>query len=341
MVMAYNDIPGLSVLNGRNLQSDFAPTTPMRWDIAALQFLYGANMTHNSGDTVYTFAGDARYNQTIWDAGGNDTIVATGTREVEIDLRPAQWSKLGQPMTFSTRDSVNAVVAAQPQFTDAYTVFLYDTVAIENAVGGGGSDGLIGNDLGNWLLGGAGNDTLVGLLGFDFAQDLGNLGSYLVGRNGATITVSGADGADTLSGIERAQFADLALAFDNDGNAGQAYRLYQAAFARPPDLDGLSFWIGQMDKGAALPQVSAAFIGSAEFTAKYGANPGNGDFVTALYQKVLNRLPDAAGLAFWVNQLDAATISRPEVLIGFSESTENQMALIGVLQQGIEYLPLG
>jgi hypothetical protein len=90
-----------------------------------------------------------------------------------------------------------------------------------------------------------------------------------------------------------------------------------------------------------LPQFSAAFIGSAEFTSKYGANPSNGDFVTALYQTVLNRLPDAAGLAFWVDKLDAGAITRPDTLIGFSESAENQMALIGVLQQGIEYLPLG
>jgi len=337
MVMAYNDIPGISVLNGLALQSDFAPTTPMRWDIAALQFLYGANMTYNAGDTIYTFAGNARYNQTIWDAGGNDTIVATGTQAVEIDLRPAQWSKLGQPMTFSTRDSVNAVVAAQPQFNDAYTVFLYDTVAIENAVGGGGNDGLIGNDFGNWLLGGAGNDILLGLLGFDFAQYLGNLGSYLIGRNGATITVSGPDGADSLTGIERAQFADLALAFDIDGNAGQAYRLYQAAFARQPDLDGLSFWIGQMDLGAALSTVAGQFIGSAEFVAKYGTNPTNEQFVTLLYQNVLNRLPDAGGLAFWVNQLNAGTITRPEVLIGFSESTENKANVLPAIDNGITY----
>jgi len=55
---------------------------------------------------------------------------------------------------------------------------------------------------------------------------------------------------------------------------------------------------------------------------------------------VLGRAPDAGGLAFWVNQLDGGTITRPDTLIGFSESTENQMALIGVLQQGIEYLPV-
>ena len=87
--------------------------------------------------------------------------------------------------------------------------------------------------------------------------------------------------------------------------------------------------------------MAAQFIGSAEFTAMYGANPSNSEFVVKPYNNVLHRDPDAGGLAFWVNQLDAGTISWPEVLIGFSESAENQTALIGILEQGIEYMPFG
>ena len=36
--------------------------------------------------------------------------------------------------------------------------------------------------------------------------------------------------------VERLDFSDAHLAFDVDGNAGQIYRLYKAAFARTPDL---------------------------------------------------------------------------------------------------------
>jgi hypothetical protein len=209
------------------------------------------------------------------------------------------------------------------------------------AAGGDDFSALAGRDL---LIGLGGNDNLNGGADLDTAGYGGTRSQYLVVYNAGNLTVtdtSGVDGIDALAEIERLAFADSNLAFDINGNAGQTYRLYQAAFARTPDTPGLSFWIGQMDSGAALLGVAGQFISSAEFTAKYGANPSNGDFVTLLYQNVLNRLPDQAGLDFWVNQLDAATISRPEVLIGFSESTENQMALIGVLQQGIEYLPLG
>ncbi|HMT15281.1 MAG TPA: M10 family metallopeptidase, partial [Aestuariivirga sp.] len=59
------------------------PTTPMLDDVAAIQALYGADLTTRTGDTVYGFnstAGAAFYNFsqnaypifTIWDAGGTD-----------------------------------------------------------------------------------------------------------------------------------------------------------------------------------------------------------------------------------------------------------------------------
>ncbi|RPI46281.1 MAG: hypothetical protein EHM59_07880, partial [Betaproteobacteria bacterium] len=52
--------------------ADFAAgnvATPMPLDILAIQYLYGANMSANSGDTVYALADDS-ITRTIWDAGG-------------------------------------------------------------------------------------------------------------------------------------------------------------------------------------------------------------------------------------------------------------------------------
>jgi hypothetical protein len=47
-------------------------------------------------------------------------------------------------------------------------------------------------------------------------------------------------GTDTLIGFKRLEFTDGTLALDVDAGdtAGQAYRLYQAAFARTPDMSG-------------------------------------------------------------------------------------------------------
>jgi hypothetical protein len=77
-------------------------STPMLHDIAAVQAIYGADWTTRTGDTVYGFnsnAGSALGNPfsfaagnrvfSIWDAGGNDTIDASGFGQNQtIDLRP-------------------------------------------------------------------------------------------------------------------------------------------------------------------------------------------------------------------------------------------------------------
>ena len=130
MVMAYNDIPG----QGAPLQADFAPTTPMKVDIDAIQYLYGPNLAYNAGNTVYTFASTERYNQTIWDGGGNDTIVVDGADDAGISLVPGTWSRVGLPLTFSTRNPDLSLADPLPDLTDPLTVYIYDTVLIENCL---------------------------------------------------------------------------------------------------------------------------------------------------------------------------------------------------------------
>ena len=70
------------------------------------------------------------------------------------------------------------------------------------------------------------------------------------------------------------------------GNAGVSYRIYQAAFARTPDNDGLKYWIDQVDTGTTLVDVARGFIDSQEFQSVYGTDPSNDDFVAALYRNV-------------------------------------------------------
>jgi hypothetical protein len=217
------------------------------------------------------------------------------------------------------------------------------TPAGDSLHGTGSPDSLSGGDGRDVLAGLGGNDAINGDAGLDIAVYRGARSLYVATLSGSDLAVvdtTGLDGIDALVSIERLQFADMNLAFDIDGNAGQAYRLYQAAFARTPDVPGLSFWIDAIDDGAALLQVAEAFIGSAEFAQKYGANPSDTEFVTLLYQNVLGRLPDQDGFDFWLNAFGNG-VTRSQALVGFSESTENQTSLIGVLQQGIEYLPVG
>ena len=49
-------------------------STPMVYDIVALQYLYGANNNFNGENTTYTFDPETPFIKTIWDSGGVDTI---------------------------------------------------------------------------------------------------------------------------------------------------------------------------------------------------------------------------------------------------------------------------
>lgn len=142
---------------------------------------------------------------------------------------------------------------------------------------------------------------------------------------------------DRLVNFERLSFTDGTLALDLDGNAGQAYRIYQAAFDRTPDAAGLSYWINSMDAGFALIDVAAGFVGSAEFATVYGTDASDEAFVARLYENVLGREGEAAGLTFWVDQLEKGA-TRAQVLAGFSESPENITGVAPAIADGIWYV---
>lgn len=155
-IMAYNLYSGATI----------EAYGPMLYDILALQYIYGANMTTRAGDDVYTFQTDKEYLEAIWDAGGHDTIdLSNQTRNQVIDLRAGTFSSIGVKNNGQTGNG-NVAIAFN--------------VTIEDAVGGSGHDKITGNDVANDLDGKAGNDTIVGGLGND--------------------TLTGGTGNDSMSG---------------------------------------------------------------------------------------------------------------------------------------------
>lgn len=200
-------------------------------------------------------------------------------------------------------------------------------------VGGAGHDMLTGTRSDDIVDGGAGIDTFV-LEGY---RD-----EYTVGVRNGTITVSdllGLDGVDTLRNVERLSFegGDY-ISYETTGFPAEAYRLYQAAFDRTPDKGGLGYWIGQMGDGASLHTVADAFVHSPEFVKLAGPAATNADIITLLYANVLDRAPDAAGFAYWLDALDSRKATVADMLVGFSESTENQARVIGSLDAGYEFI---
>lgn len=151
----------------------------------------------------------------------------------------------------------------------------------------------------------------------------------------AGIVVSTPSGFDGITNAVRLQFSDAVVAFDVSGTAGFAYRLYQAAFHRTPDEGGLSFNTHLLDTGLTNTQMSAAFVASTEFQNTYGTSLTNEQFVSALYSNVLDRTPDPNGYTGWIDYLNSGQLSRADVLIGFSESTENHSVVDPKIVTGI------
>ncbi|MFB4369251.1 MULTISPECIES: matrixin family metalloprotease [unclassified Pseudomonas] len=144
-VMSYND------------SYDFQPTGPMLFDIAAIQYLYGSNSSWQTGDNVYRWDSNAQIFETIWDAGGNDTIDASNQLEgVVINLNSGEFSSIGQDIYNYATDA----------WRNNFLTIAYGAV-IENAIGSDYKDTLIGNGADNVLDGGKGEDTLRGGAGDD------------------------------------------------------------------------------------------------------------------------------------------------------------------------------
>ncbi len=105
---------------------------------------------------------------------------------------------------------------------------------------------------------------------------------------------------------------------------GQVYRMYDSAFNRQADAGGFENWVNAFYGGAKMKDLVNAFMNSAEFTNTYGSINSLTDtqFVTLLYNNVLNRAPDSGGLSSWLSALSSGT-SRADVFMSFSESQEH------------------
>ncbi|MEZ5227360.1 MAG: DUF4214 domain-containing protein [Acidimicrobiales bacterium] len=104
--------------------------------------------------------------------------------------------------------------------------------------------------------------------------------------------------------------------------AGELIRLYRAVFGRFPDELGCRYWAAQQAGGLTLDAMIDSFAVSAEYRQRYGTNPSDAVAIAQLYRNVLDREPDAAGAAYWQEQLSNG-VSRNVMLNSFVDSTEN------------------
>lgn len=289
---------------------------------------FNDHITGSSQDDTFILS---RGSDTVIGAGGNDSAqidVRSTTVKTTYDIAAGLFTVAGDAGT-STLSGIGRISFSGANADNANITVTGTAATGVRYTGGNGSD---------VVHSGKGNDAIDGGAGLDTVVFTGKREGYTVTKSAAGITVDGALGQDTLTQVERVVFGDKGIAFDTDGVAGQAFRLYQAAFDRAPDAFGLGFWISRLDLGVSLSTVAGGFTSSREFTDMVGGQ-STASVVAKLYANILKRPGDDDGIQFWSGVLDRHEATIAEVLAGFSESHENVVNTVGVMQNGLDYLP--
>ncbi|MFD2366202.1 DUF4214 domain-containing protein [Pseudoduganella sp. GCM10020061] len=299
-------------------------------------------MDSGHGDLI---TGSTRDEQ-FWLSAGNDTVIGGGGNDtVFLNMRSSEATTSFHLATGTVTITKHTVagdngtvtlsgISSIQFYNDFSTASLSGTSVAGDIVFAGGK----GSDV---VFSGAGNDMINGGDSIDTVAYAGNRAGYTVTRGETGLLVAGAEGSDTLTNVERLMFADRSIAFDLDGAAGRAYRMYQAVFDRDPDLGGMGFWLKMLDNGVSLTAVAQGFVDSAEFDALYGASATSTQIVTRLYTHVFNSAADTAGIAFWAGELDAGRMTLGSLVQGLAESQGNTVDLVGVTQNGVDFVPYG
>lgn len=148
------------------------------YDVAALQSIYGVNASTNSGDTTYSFSFSDFAIQTIWDAGGTDTLdFSHALGETVLDMREGTLNSAdrysreqivshfqAQAANTHYHDWIESNLSFQYARNQIYTgqnnlAIAHGTV-IENIYTGSANDIITDNAVDNIIRTGDGNDAI-------------------------------------------------------------------------------------------------------------------------------------------------------------------------------------
>lgn len=141
-------------------------SSPMPYDVRALQILYGGAGTTNNGDTVHQFNSNTflGIKQTLWDSGGVDALDFSrlpATETYYFDMNEG-----GRLTTTSALNGATYIGYGDTSGTtypvDVFATIIAYGVTIENLYGSPANDIVLGNNQSNIILGLTGADRLTG-----------------------------------------------------------------------------------------------------------------------------------------------------------------------------------
>jgi serralysin len=347
-IMSYRSFEGQSISVGYTNETFGYAQSPMVRDIAAMQYLYGANYSTRATDTVYRWSettgekfingvgqgapGSNKVFEAIWDGGGRDTFdFSQYSTDLRIDLTPGGWSSFGN----NQRAHLGNGQMAPGNVAVALLHENNPLALIENAIGGRGNDIIIGNGADSVLVGGAGNDTVNGgagrnlLVGDSVGQELSLIGLNI--RDFLTVTLPSAPtqaGNDILIGGEHNDIFIPGFGRNEvRGGAGTdtlVLDLSLKALKISGDPTGVMNIV--YDGGSvALSGVEILAIKDGIFSLVGPiAELGERQFVdeiTLLYRAGLGRDVDASGLDYWATSL-AQGVGLDQIALSLIDSPE-------------------
>jgi len=211
------------------------------------------------------------------------------------------------------------------------------TAANDTLVGGIGNDhlsGYAGNDI---LDGGAGSDDIDGGSGIDTALFHNNRNSFIIDKQAESILVSFFGTTDSLTSIERLSFNDIAIAYDLDGNAGKAASLLGSVFGSDAvannEYAGIALEF--LDTRTTYEELADIAISAAGLS-------NNETLVQTLWENLFDYFPTVAEQAPILEWLESGSMTPVELTILASDLEINQqnINLIGLMEAGLEYIPV-
>lgn len=141
---------------------------------------------------------------------------------------------------------------------------------------------------------------------------------YIWGGSGHD-TIYAGSGDDTING---GHDESIGIACGLRDASAQVFRLFDGVFNRDPNAAGFEAWIDILESGRlSFQQVVSSFTNTAEFKYRFGGST-NDEFVTSLFENVLDRAPAESGLASWGGALGSGLVSRAEAVTRFTECAE-------------------
>jgi autotransporter passenger strand-loop-strand repeat protein len=134
-----------------------------------------------------------------------------------------------------------------------------------------------------------------------------------------------------ISGTEAVVLVDGILSVGPDTNEATLQRLYEGFLGRGGEPAGMSYYDAKLTAGVSKATVATEMMHDPEYIAKYGTQTPT-QLVTRLYQGMLGRAPDPAGLAGWTAALAQGT-SPGAVAIGIADSAEAKTYLAAATAQ--------